>query len=414
MIISKKFLDKILTFLVIALSGFPFFSTGKEPMVIVASVIIAIGMIYLKDINIRKTDLLPFWIFIILTTCQLFILKQYDFMAFMGIFLSIIVSWLYIKIVSLNFFRLYVKILFILSLISLFFYFLFIVAPDFRQFLLRNVTPYFHRAPSSAGYSYSDNIIIMNIKSLQPYSIFTFGYRNPGPFWEAGAMGLYTNLALFFNLFLFNKKILHKENIILFLTVLTTFSTASYIVLFYLIIGYEYFLKKRKLKNIIYILLTVYSFFILYNNTPFLKEKVGNRVVSYNSAINIDTKQERIGTFYKDINYLSKNPVVGYGADVRNRITGYQGTSIKYNHKNNGISNILLILGFPIGFLYILNFGNLIKFITTKKNIKAYIFIVLFFILLTFSQIVLTKLVFLSLFWIAWLDFDKINGRNFL
>ncbi|MHA1251650.1 MAG: hypothetical protein ACTSRP_16785 [Candidatus Helarchaeota archaeon] len=229
-----------------------------------------------------------------------------------------------------------------------------------------------------------------------------YGYRNAGPFWEAGAFGIYTNLALFVDLFIFDSTLKNKRSLVFILTVITTFSTAAYISLFYIILVYQLFNRRLKLFliRVIYVIALIYAFIILYRTLPFLSKKIEKRIVSIEYAISMDKKQERIGTFFKDIFYLMRSPIFGYGYDPRNYIENFNGWEIRYTHKNNGVSNLLLILGLPGGLFYLITLSKIIKIYDLKKQ-KLIIYSFVFFLLLGFSQIILLKHVFLSLFWLS-------------
>ncbi len=70
--------------------------------------------------------------------------------------------------------------------------------------------------------------------------------RNQSIFWEPGAFQLFINLALISSLY-YKNKFASKENILYFITVLTTLSTTGYIVL--LLIYFQYFIKHFKINK---------------------------------------------------------------------------------------------------------------------------------------------------------------------
>lgn len=84
---------------------------------------------------------------------------------------------------------------------------------------------------SNGNYIFKSLILTNIITVPSQLSERIFVYRNYGPFWEPGVFQLYLLLGIMFSLFGV-KKIKIKESIIFSITILTTFSTAGYILLF--------------------------------------------------------------------------------------------------------------------------------------------------------------------------------------
>jgi hypothetical protein len=316
-----------------------------------------------------------------------------------------------VPFLSNRFYELYVNLLYKLCLISLVFYFLFYLAPPLYDLVSLTLTPLFGKANSSRGYEYIPNILIYVFNQNDPRAGSFFDYRNPGPFWEPGALGLYTILALFINIFFLNDKFLSKKNLVLIITVVTTFSTTNYFALILLVVGFAIFKSKKIsfLGGVAAIgILIVFSF--LYESLPFLQEKINQRNTSYEDALKKDIKQDRIGTFYVDLNHLLKNPVTGYGFDPANRIANFHEWDVDLVHKNNGVSDIFLILGIPFGLYYLFRIANNAKFFSVIHDYPSYLFRFYFFALLLlvgFSEIIFIQVLFFFLSFLP--DTLKVN-----
>src|SRR5690606_10351924 len=70
-------------------------------------------------------------------------------------------------------------------------------------------------------------------------------YRHNGVFHEPGVFGLFLTIGLFFNYIVF-KQVFNKYGIVFLVSVLTTFSTASFLALGILFLGFSYTAKRLK------------------------------------------------------------------------------------------------------------------------------------------------------------------------
>ena len=397
--------DYFYAIMVIMLSGNPVFSTGSYGALFVTFIVI-LFLSYKKEIsrafvNIRVTII--FGVLLIQYFIQLVVFDSYSVNSILSLVSNLVISLIVAVHFKNKFIYLYVKIIYGFAVISLGFYFIFLIFPDLYYFTLNNIAPYFELPGSSAGYSYHNNILIYTFATAPTQNIFD--YRNAGPFWEPGAFSIYLNIAILINIYVLRKNWISIKNIILLIAVLTTYSLAGWLILFIILAGYYNFIKGRKNQVIRMIpLLIAYVFYFAYETLPFLGEKYEIKKTTYEKAIHNETKMERVGSFYRDTYLLMEYPILGYGMDPINKNPYYTKGTLLYNHRNNGTSDLLLSFGLPLGIYYMFIISqitqiNHINGLYRSKFFSIYMFLIVF--LLGFSQIILLKPVFVIMFWLV-------------
>lgn len=397
-----KYIEGLVIFLLVALSGFPLFITGKEGTIIIFIIFLCITVRYGKTDIFKNQRIINFLLlFLGLSFVQLLIHGQYDFFSFSGLLMRVLIAIMAIPFLGQHFYSKYTTLIYKLSIISLVIYFLFFLIPDTYDLALKHIAPIFGKDNSSRGYEYINNIFVYVFNQNNPRTESIFDYRNPGPFWEPGAFGVFIIIALFFNIFFINDKLFSRKNLVFIFTLITTFSTTSYFALVLIIVGISVFkTKKFNLLGGAFAALILFLFSFLYESLPFLQEKINQRNISYNDAVQKDIKQDRIGTFYKDVSHLLKNPIIGYGFDPKNKIENFEDWDVDLVHKNNGVSDILLIFGIPIGLYYLFRIVGNAHFFTVIHDYPPISFKVYFFLLLIlvgFSEIIFIQILFIFL-----------------
>lgn len=193
--------------------------------------------------------------------------------------------------------------------------------------------------------------------------------RNSGAFWEPGAYGCYLMLIpLFFvNKFPTLWKHFKKECCVLFIALLTTQSTTTYISFGIFILLYIC-LQMKSLTRYFYLICIIAFFSFIYISTPFLSEKI-----NYQNELAVDAKGKfsasRTGTLLFDLHYIKKHPIFGNGLHEKTRyVDHYYLVKLWENGKlpkgGNGFSDYLAKMGitFYICFIYF--------FIQTNKQLK--------------------------------------------
>ncbi|MEG2599729.1 MAG: hypothetical protein RSA66_09685 [Muribaculaceae bacterium] len=239
------------------------------------------------------------------------------------------------------------------------------------------------------------NFMIYNFQ-VNPLQI-TSMLKNCGPFWEPGMFAVMLNLALFLNIFVLKNT--GRNNIILIVAIITTFSTAGYIILSFIFIAHSFY-SKSKWSFIITLAISV-GFIYFTWNLDFMWNKFYN---DFESASTNDLT--RFGAFYKHIKILKENLFLGgnlSGVTIDNE-TGILA---------NGISNIFIAWGIIGGTLY-----YIFMFLSCKKQLSnnqmddsLYIVYFILLILLAFSQTVTTSLLY---YVILMLGLTKQSNKNLI
>lgn len=385
----KKVQMYIYMFLLLALSGNPFFSYGDMFYQLVFSGFVAILIInHISYFNFKNSKI--FFLYI-LFFCGIFF-GQKTFLGFvsfygaLGFLLKITFGYIVIKFVGSRFKIIYFKLLYFLSLISLFGYLF-----NFLGFNIPNLL--------------NDN---SKLKSIIFFTQQSEGLRNSGMFWEPGAFAAYICLGFF--LYLGNIKELLRNHrfrlVIILVALITTFSTTGYFVLF-LIIFLTLFLEYSK-KNKILILPTLIGVFILgqftYNSNDFLNGKVESQ---FENSINKDADEfspDRFGAFLFDLHYIKKHPLIGNGFHQSTRYADHPWLQNKSLGHGNGFSNFLASMG-------ILSFLFYSFFIVKYKTQKPLVFLFLVIVLLQGEQLLNFPL-FLSLPFIFIYEYKHSSSFN--
>ena len=299
-------------------------------------------------------------------------------------------GYLTIKIVGPYFFNYFEDVVYKLSIISLplfiIQYFMPLEMYKWNSFLEPVVS-----APIFMDMKASSNSILFTVNA----SAFN---RNAGFMWEPGGFGAILSLAMAFNLILNQFNILNRRFILLFICLITTYSTTAYINM--LFIGLFFLVNSNKKYHFLLIPALISLSFLVYNlNNGYNKVDeaftLRNEHIQYDYlyAKNLDfISIGRFGSFIVDFNDVQKKPFLGYGLQFTER-TQSQFISIV---RANGLSDYMATFGF-IGILFLII--NLKKTINSLKSIIPFkgAWILVFSILLSsFSNPVLLLPLFLS------------------
>lgn len=360
----KPFKYIILLFAIVT-SGFPFFYSNEEWIVIGGIFVSFVYLIQTNSFKIDKQALLIIFLFVGWEIFQFSFHGGFRPRAPIGTFGRFFFAYMVIKVLQNDFVEIYRRTLFFFALFSIPMYVLFYVPGLLSPIvsLSRDLfTPVFGFGDDT--YMYPPNIILFNFHGIELEPM-----RNSGPFWEPGAFSVYLNLAIGFQI-LKDGRFKLKGNLIFVIALLTTLSTAGYAVFFFLISIPFLFQEKYKVLKYFFIVPLVLLIIYLFNNLSFLSEKVINDI-----ALAKTTTSSRFGSALADFTLLSKHPIVGYG---RNELAMYGTTQFLYEimHRNNGLTKLLVQWGLPFGFyfLYLIKRGfNSWAKIYESKSITVWI-----------------------------------------
>lgn len=330
--ISKR--DYIYAFLLLCVSGNPFFPAVFTEWIFVGFAFI-IFLCHMRTISEDEINKVSF---------------RYWFVGFIILFIA---QYMFISPVSIpadiNF----------LARLSIAFIIPSILGEKFRYAYLRAIT--FTAAVSLilfAAYYFSG--WHTGIKIGRNYSIMIYnqlllsdGARNSGMFWEPGAFQGYINLVplMFFN----DLKLLWNQErlscIILFLALITTFSTTGYVV-FMFIIGTALVIKtNNNLLKIVVSVFIVASVIYSFNSFDFIGEKINH---DYEIALKVKEGKaswSRFGAAVVDSYEIARSPITGNGfmMDARYPKLGKQMAG-----SGNGFTGAVNVFGIVVIFFYLL------------------------------------------------------------
>lgn len=249
-----------------------------------------------------------------------------------------------------------------------------------------------------------DSLAIYKVTGgLDNSSFILFGYghqmagifhRNLGFAWEAGRFASFIVIGLFFNLCNHNMKITVRKNLnfwILFLTLISTFSTTG-IVAFAAIVICFFYNKSVYSKTFMVIIgaLVIPSIVAL----PFIGEKIitssdynqemSNMLYSFTVEGRTSITPQRITGLYLEIQNFINDPLLGYNINEKSYVMNYlfRGYDVWLS---DGFLQIFSKYGIFVGLFFYYNLFNTSKFISTLYKVKGQLFFFLIFILISFS-----------------------------
>jgi hypothetical protein len=234
--------------------------------------------------------------------------------------------------------------------------------------------------------------------------------RNPGMFWEPGAYAGYLIVALVF-IALKNRKFqigpYKKEVIWIILALLTTMSTAGFVVFGAVLMFYS--IQNYRLGKLIIIPVMILIMSILYNNMDFLKEKIERQ---YTEAIEMDeddVSANRMGALVMDLQYIRAQPLIGNGLHVKTRYRFHPQVKGDIGH-GNGMSHYMAAWGIPFFLFWLFCVFKFSKQIS-HSNKTATIAIIIILLLLQ-SQQYLNYPLFISFFFLPFVYKNILADRN--
>ena len=368
----RAILDYFLVFMLVATSGFAFFYANDEyiGMGLMLSLFVFVSRGLLEKVDLKFILILS--TFILWELFQNFYFQSFELKSIIGTAARFIFAYAVIKCVGQKFITIYINLIYILSIISLFVYVTFFF-PSIANQLVSHAFKSFLIPVDLQSYEYIPNYIMVAFNSYQEF-------RNSGPFWEPGAFSVFLNIALMFNIFV-NNRIADKKNLLFIITIITTLSTAGFLALFVILV-LVYFFLKPSLKKVILLLPMIALFTFLIISLPFMLPKIQNNII-----IADNNNTSRFGSALSDYKLISENPILGYGGDLKNMF-GTVKWNVKKMHRNNGITAFITQWGLILFVMYFYNYkksaDNICTFYNSNKSL-SYIFLISI-LLLGFSQ----------------------------
>jgi len=337
---KTRTVDYTLLFLLIAVTGIPFFKVGDITFLILFLGLAGFVFLY------RKLRMDRFFIFFLLFYSIVMIAQMVKFnylplTTYLGVIVRILFAYLTVRILGRNFTKYYVDIIYVLSIIGFFIYIPQLILPGFGRFLATSISPLLRNPLYAGDIWYAPDIILYVFNS----GVGTF--RNCGAFWEPGAYAGFLVIAMIFH-YLDSKTISDKKSIVLILALLSTMSTTGILALgFFLVL----FLGNRvaPIYKLILIPSLLAAIVIAFTSLDFLGDKISSQ---------LDVSSTHHNTRFKsavlDLRDFAENPVLGLGRDAKTRHKGI--TNPILTHRTNGITNYLVTYGI---FIFLFYFGSI-------------------------------------------------------
>ena len=291
---------------------------------------------------------------------QAFFWSRFNTVSFIGQFMFITYPFLVIQIFKEKTFHYFTNIVVFFTLFSFLLYIPSFISKEVHQLIFG-----FGKALGlDVFHPWKTSFIIYTVEPLYKGEIL----RNSSMFLEPGNYACHIGLALSFSI-MYNQNLFTKKNIILIIGMLTTFSTAGYIILYFIFAYYYFIIKKIKsLKTVFLFILVLAGIVYSFQELDFMSEKIDNY---YSREIEIDKKVKgRFGSTFKNLEEIKEYPFFGRGLLIQTRYDGekewLKGERPWQNI--NSWTNYLVQLGI-IGFiLFIYWYLKSIKLIILKEG----------------------------------------------
>ena len=355
----------LLVFLLIAVSGIPFFIQFEIPILLLLNLTLFIFTI-LNKIKFKRIYFQFLFFFLIITFIHYALLNVWPLKTIFGIIARINAGYLVFVYLNKDFKSVFIKQIIFLSYISLIFQ------------IIKYLIPSLYEAISSN--SFID--VNYEIPSILFYT-FSEGFRNSGPFWEPGVFAGYIIIALLlYHVNLNRVSLKNKTDLVLVITLVTTFSTTGYLALVILFFILNILFKYKKYNLLIqsfFILIFLFTILTSINRLDFIGDKINQQ---YKYALEFQYgyskyTSSRFVNVIRDVSQIAEKPYFGWGFNDEIRIIE---ESDYFANITVGTTDLLVRLGF-IGFslfTYALFLG--LRSYGITKNYAILMLIIIYFI----------------------------------
>ncbi len=335
-----NFRDYLIMFLLLGVSGIPYFSSN-QPFVI----LFAFGLIFLfLSSKFKEIDSEFLYVLLAILTCVFFqaiIFSFFKAITILGLVLRITTAYLAVKLLGENFLNYFIRVMIFFTIVSLLFFIPIFIKPEFLDTLV-NATPSF------LSYQYELWGFQIDRKTLVIYNLLQEAdrIRNCGPFWEPGAFGGYLIIAFMFNT-IRQGSILNKINLLFIIAVITTMSTTAYLALFLFIVCYIFFQDYTVAVKSLIIVFGIAGY-IAFQTIPFLGDKIKAENAGAQDAIEEVGGDTRMASAILDWDDIKGYPFSGRGLWNETRVD----KKFEYAIRNNGFTNFIAQWGVFFFFFY--------------------------------------------------------------
>jgi len=352
-------------------------------------------MFFYKKINLTKDFKIILLALTILHLANILIYNFFSFRTVSGNYIRFLMPFFAVMLVGKRFPHYFVQVVKVFTIISFVFYIPANIIPGFNG-LLQNIPRFLGTDPGE-----SNHFIIYQVESATALGLNIPVLRNSGPTGEPGEFAGYLILAMIFELVL-TKQFWTKNNILFFIALLTTFSTAGYMG-FFILISAHYLLFGNKTKRLILFPLSVLLIMGVYYKFEFMYQKVDIQMKMVTSAKSIENipRTARIPNLVRNTEDSFDNPIFGKGRSFETRY-GSNYKNLKAQSISNNIGNFPVQFGWPFflfySFLMIMGFKALL-FRYKMDSKYAYVFLLIIYTMAIAQGFLMTS-VFISLIYL--------------
>ena len=318
----------------------------------------------LIDINYIK--ILILWVVIMLL--QIIYFGKVSKISFIGEIMYISYAFFIVKIFRNKIPHYFSNIIYFFTLIGFIFYFPSLISSSFHNFLYNLGTV----LQTDVYHTYNKSLVIYNWEPISSSGLI----RYSSIFSEPGNYACHLALAFIWNL-VYYENFLSKKNIILFIALILTFSTAGYLTFYFIIMFYYFLFKKTSVKKILSSMIFILVFIWSFQSLDFMSNKLVNY---YYREEHIEANVlGRFGATLKNLEEIKEHPIIGRGLIAQTR---YKDEDILLNNEApwkdlNSWTGYMVRLGIPGFILFIIWYINSIRiFIKKEKKNFKYVYLI--------------------------------------
>ncbi len=343
--ISPRISDYFLMLLLLCMSGNPVFVTGgrNEIVLLGAAGLLTLLLLTRQRLFITWTGLATVGAFVGILLAQSVMFSFFPIVTVMGFCIKLYVAFATVSLVK-NFPRLFVNTLTGLAVVSLCFY----GADSLMAMAGISLRSLLYIGPI-AGETQQFHILIHNFT----FSSGKLPFRNPGIFWEPGALAGYTLIAIIFLGFIrnqFRSRAYAFRLIALIACIITTFSTMGYVLLpIALLLHLRLDLKTRQaaakqlLLGYVAVMVIVLAS-VGMSRLSFVGQKISNQFTAATQRLG-GSQINRFGSMLFDLEYIKRRPLLGWGLHKNTRWMLHPGDEAIGMGHGNGLSDFIAKFG---------------------------------------------------------------------
>lgn len=335
----------IIVFILFVSSGSSDLSNDKN-LLIGGWLIFTAAYFYLENL-IKPSFIILTGIFVSISMLYYVINGAYNQVTYLGFFMKIYLAYYCRDICKHHFYGYFVKVIFVLTGVSLVFFTLQLVSFD----TMYNLNNFFR----------VERDFIVKSSSMIYTMVPIHQYRNCGFMWEPGAFVTILIMTFYLNLFLLKEPLTSRRNIIFIIAILTTQSTMGILALVIplAILLSDFIVQNRTYQqlSVVVVPIVLVVSIIVFTQVDFLYQKMAHEIMALDDElIEVEKGNEedyivsvtRSASVILDMRTIRQYPLLGIGVDMRT--TGFKKLGYSEKLETSCGSTILMLRFGLIGF----------------------------------------------------------------